>query len=257
VLGGSTSVEELRRLLAGETPVRSAPPEVPIPRWGMAAPTRLFGAVVREGLAHPVLSLFAPLSVEGSERLSHLAPPILFVANHVSLVDAPLLARALPWRFRLRLAPAIRAGHFHAWFRPSDGDLGLRISRGLQFVLAAAIFQAFPLPQGEGFRRALEHAGALADRGLCPLVFPEGTRGDGDKLLPFQAGTGLMALRLGLPVVPLRHEGLEKVLSRDARFPTRAATRVRIGSPVPLEGITDPEAAARRIEAAMRALGAS
>jgi long-chain acyl-CoA synthetase len=253
-LGGGTSVADLRRLLAGGVSTHAHLAEVPIPRWGMTAPMRLFGALVREGLVHPTLSLFAPLTVVGAGHLTALSPPVLFVANHVSLVDVPLLARALPWRFRLRLAPAIRAGHFYAWFRPSPGELGLRISRGVQFVLAAAIFQAFPLPQGEGFRRALEHAGALADRGLCPLVFPEGTRGDGDKLLPFQAGTGLMALRLGLPVVPLLHEGLERVLSREARFPTRAATRVRIGPPVPLAGITDPEAAARRIEAAMREL---
>jgi long-chain acyl-CoA synthetase len=254
-LGGTTSVADLRRMIAGEASMHAPLAEVPIPRWGIAAPVRLFGALVREGLVHPTLSLFAPLMVLGADHLARLEPPVLFVANHVSLLDGPLLTRALPWRFRLRLAPAIRAGHFHAWFRPRPGELGLRISRGLQFVLGAAIFQAFPLPQGEGFRRALEHAGALADRGLCPLVFPEGTRGDGDRLLPFQAGTGLMALRLGLPVVPLLHDGLEKVLPRDANFPTRAATRVRIGPPVALAGITEPEAAARRIEAAMQALG--
>jgi len=254
-LGATTSVADLRRLLAGEAATRAPLAEVPIPRWGMAAPTRLFGALVREGLVHPTLSLFAPLRVSGAEHLQGLEPPVLFVANHVSLLDGPLLTRALPWRFRLRLAPAIRAGHFHAWFRPKPGDLGLRISRGLQYVLGAAIFQAFPLPQGEGFRRALEHAGALADRGLCPLIFPEGTRGDGDRLLPFQAGTGLMALRLGLPVVPLLHAGLEQVLPREANFPTRAATRVWIGAPVALAGVTAPEDAAQRIQAAMQVLG--
>jgi long-chain acyl-CoA synthetase len=63
----------------------------------------------------------------------------------------------------------------------------------------------------------------------------------------------MIASRLGVPVVPVRLDGLERVLPRHALFPTRARAKCVFGAPMSLTG-NDYAALAARVEAAVRAL---
>ena len=143
---------------------------------------------------------------------------------------------------------------FQAHFHPASYSLFKRFTNGLNYVLAALVFNAFPLPQREsGARDALRYAGELASDGNCILIFPEGKRTETGDVLPFQPGVGMLASRLGVPVVPVRLEGLDKILHKNARMATPGRAKVKFGKPIRLEG-DDYAALAKQIEAAVRAL---
>ena len=83
--------------------------------------------------------------------------------------------------------------------------------------------------------------------------FPKGKRTEHGEINTFQAGVGMMAARLGLPVVPVRIDGLDRVLHRGWRWPKRGRVSVVFGAPLTMTG-DDYAAQAAQVEAAVRAL---
>lgn len=224
------------------------------PEWNRTSPARWLRRLALPGLILPLARLFAWIKVDGLENLRGLQPPVIFASNHQSHFDVPAILWSLPARWRYRIAPAMAKEFFDAHFHPESYPLHKRFSNGLNYFLASLVFNAFPLPQREaGTRGALQYAGTLAADGNCILIFPEGKRTNAGELLPFQPGVGMLASRLHLPVVPVRLEGLERVLHKDAKFPTPGRARVKFGPPLRLEG-DDYAALAKRIEDAVRAL---
>jgi long-chain acyl-CoA synthetase len=127
-------------------------------------------------------------------------------------------------------------------------------TNSLNYYLSAFFFNAFPLTQGgAGTRQTLRYIGELVSSGYSILIFPEGSRTESGAIAPFRPGVGMIASRLGVPVVPMRLEGLDRVLPRHARFPSRASARCAFGAPMLLTG-NDYAALAARVEAAVRAL---
>jgi long-chain acyl-CoA synthetase len=115
-------------------------------------------------------------------------------------------------------------------------------------------FNIIPLSQaGGGTRRTLRYMGELVATGSSILIYPEGRRTEDGRIGGFEAGIGMIASRLAVPVVPVKLEGLEHILPRDARFPTRGRARCAFGSPMSLTG-NDYAALAAQVEAAVRAL---
>jgi long-chain acyl-CoA synthetase len=85
------------------------------------------------------------------------------------------------------------------------------------------------------------------------LIFPEGRRTDHGEIQPFRPGIGMIASRLNVPVVPVRLEGLDRVLHQTWRMATPGPVRVAFGAPMRLVG-DDYAALAGRVEQAIRAL---
>jgi len=84
-------------------------------------------------------------------------------------------------------------------------------------------------------------------------IFPEGRRTDDGSIGRFQPGVGMAAARLQVPVVPVRLEGLDRILHQKWKFPRRGTARVAFGRPMRLEG-TDYAALASQVEEAVRRL---
>ena len=101
-----------------------------------------------------------------------------------------------------------------------------------------------------GARDTLRYAGELASNRWSILIFPEGRRTQRGEISTFQPGVGMMASRLALPVVPVRLEGVDRVLHQTWRWPRRGAVCVTFGSPIMLEG-DDYVSLARRVEEAV------
>jgi long-chain acyl-CoA synthetase len=117
------------------------------------------------------------------------------------------------------------------------------------------VFNAFPLPQHQtGSRQTIRYMGEMVEQGWSILIFPEGDRSRTGEMLPFQPGIGMIGSHLGVPVVPLRIIGLEKVLHRDWKFPRPGRVDVKIGPPLRLSGDAFAEEA-RRVEKAVDGLG--
>ncbi len=232
---------------------------VPTPRatlqaevaWPHRAPVRRLRNLVLYLAVLPALRLFVRVRVSGRENLAGLGRPVLFVANHQSILDVPVLVRALPRRFRPWLAPAMGVGHFAALLRPHSSRAARRQARR-QLVEARAFFGAYLLSEETGVQRALRYTGQLANQGYCPLIFPEGERSRDGRLLPFRPGIGIFVRELGLPVVPVVLEDVYKLLPTGATGIRRGTARVRFGQPLQFAG-ESPESITRRLEAWFKA----
>jgi long-chain acyl-CoA synthetase len=260
--GAASTVADLEALTrpleaAGTAEARAAAPPLEtfsFPTWNRSLPAR---ALRRASLATWILPGTWPwvsLEVRGLEHLERISGPVIFAANHQSHLDTPVILRALPPRWRYRLAPAMLKEFFKAHFYPQQYPLKNRISSSLNYYLATQFFNAFPLPQREvGTRQTLRYIGDLVESGHSLLIFPEGKRTEAGEIIPFKAGVGMIASRLEIPVVPVRLEGLDRILHQSWSFPKRGRARVTFGPPMLLTG-NDYAEVAGRVEAAVRAL---
>jgi long-chain acyl-CoA synthetase len=204
------------------------------PRWSRTLPARILRRLFLPSVIFPLAHYYARLKVHGREHLRGLRGPVIFAANHLSYMDAPVIMMALPKPWRYRVAPAMSKEFFAAFFHPAGRKTGERFLRGLQYYLAALVFNGVALPQREsGVGGFMRYAGDLAAGGWSILIFPEGKMTEG-KIEPFQPGVALLASRLNLPVVPVRIRGLEKVLPRPARWATPGPVEVTFGPPLEL-----------------------
>jgi long-chain acyl-CoA synthetase len=194
------------------------------------------------------------MTVTGLAHLDGIQGPVIFAANHQSHFDGPVILDALPPRWRDRVAPAMMKEFFDAHFFPERHGRVAWFTSSLNYYLSSLFFNAFPLTQGTaGTRQTLRYMGELVGAGYSILIFPEGRRTETGEVARFQPGVGMIASRLGVPVVPVRLDGLDLVLPRHARFPSRAAARCAFGAPIVLSG-NDYAALAASVEAAVRAL---
>ncbi|MFQ5350760.1 MAG: lysophospholipid acyltransferase family protein, partial [Thermoanaerobaculia bacterium] len=117
----------------------------------------------------------------------------VFMANHQSLYDIPALIAGLPGQTRFLAKRGLFQIPFFGWAIKMGGfisiDRGDRSRAGEAFADATRELQA----------------------GSSAMVFPEGTRSSDGKLLPFLRGGFLLALKSGLPIVPVGIHGSREV----------------------------------------------
>ncbi|HEY6406211.1 MAG TPA: lysophospholipid acyltransferase family protein [Ktedonobacteraceae bacterium] len=189
------------------------------------------------------LVLFPPLwaltrpSIHGSEQFTGNGPYI-FVANHTSHLDTPLLLAALPLRLRLRLRAAAAADYFFtSWWKGT---------------LVKLLCNAFSFER-RGFA-GLHCARRLLKDGYSVLLFPEGTRSKDGQLQPFKCGIGRLALATQVCVVPVWIEGAHATMPKGARLAHRHLVEIRFGAPVQfVQGLNQARVVAT-IEQQVRAL---
>lgn len=219
------------------------------PRWPQRWPATWIRSVVFYLLLLPLTRWMSRARVTGRERLTADCGPLLFVSNHVSMVDQSVILAALPSQFRRRLAIAMEAEKLWAWRHPRKGTgLFARFIGLIQYALVVALFNVFPLPQKSGFRKSFVFAGESMDRGYSVLVFPEGRRTPDGEMHEFMEGIGVLAKQLGVKVVPVRIDGLYELKRRRKYFARAHEVMVTIGEPLSLKGENDPGAITRKLE---------
>lgn len=235
-------------------PSISLPEPIPFPGWSRSRLVVWTRNVCLAGLILPLTRLFAWIRTEGTEHLESIRGPVILAANHQSHLDTPAILAALPSRLRYGIAPAMSKDYFAAHFQPRSHPWRKRLASGLKYVLAVLFFSAFPLPQREsGVREALRYIGELASKGVSILIFPEGERSTSGGIQAFRPGVAMMAVLLDLPVVPVRLEGLDRVLHPSWRMARPGPVQISFGSPMKLIG-ADYAALARQVENAVRGL---
>ncbi len=246
---------DLQRLIS--TPHTEAAPTtelVVFPSWNRTKIAHWIRRVNLPLWVLPLSRIFVWVKAEGLENLEGLGGPVLFAPNHQSHLDVPAIMTALPAKWRYRLAPAMSKEFFHAHFFPQQHGIGERITNGLNYYLSSLMFNAFPLPQREaGTRQTLRYAGDLTGEGWCILMFPEGRITTDGGLQPFQPGVAMLAAKLNLPVVPIRLEGLNRILPKGVTVPRPGRVQVKFGRPLILQG-DNYLALAKQVEEAVRAL---
>ena len=248
------TIADLERLTAAPSTADPAPEPVEFPSWNRALPFRVLRAIAQPGFLLPLTRVFAWVKVEGLENLRGVKGPVIFAANHQSHMDVPVILAALPGKWRRRVATAMAKEFFKAHFFPEGYTRGKRYVRGLEYYLSAAFFNTFPLPQREaGARQTLRYAGELISSGFSVLIFPEGKRTEHGEIAPFRPGIGMMAARLGVPIIPVRLEGIDRVLHQTWKMAKPGPVRVIFGPPMQLTGDDYVELTAQ-VEAAVRKL---
>ena len=246
------TVGDLERMLHGESgPLRG----YHYPSWVLRWPITWMRLLAHYFLMRPAVVLLGWPRIEGREHLHGVKGPLLVISNHVGDVDPGFILTALPARLRHRLAIATGGEALEALRAPAPerGFFG-RIYDRLRWVLGVSLLNLFPLPRQAGFRKSFAYAGEAADRGFSILVFPEGRHTIDGKVNPFRVGIGLLAENLGLPVLPMRIDGLFELKQAGKKFAAPHKIVVRIGSPVAVARGSDPEKIVAELQEAVTQL---
>ncbi len=168
-------------------------------------------------LTRACLRTFHSLRITGRGHIP-LEQSCIIVANHTSHLDTLCILAALPLHKLHDAHPAAAADYF---FRDS-------LRRGL----ATLVTNAIPLDRNGAARQSMSLCRRILDTERSILiVYPEGTRGDGESIRPFKRGVGDLVAGRDIPVVPCHIEGASAAWPKGAMFPRPARVRVRFGRP--------------------------
>jgi 1-acyl-sn-glycerol-3-phosphate acyltransferase len=145
-------------------------------------------------VAGVVLRMLFPLltrrEVKGKENIPSQGP-VLVVANHLNLADPPLLGISLGREVIFMAKEELYRSRFAAYFLTGLGS--------------------FPVHRGKLDRRAMHQAERILAEGRALVMFAEGTRSKTAQLQPALPGSALIAMRSGVPVLPVGIAGTEGI----------------------------------------------
>jgi 1-acyl-sn-glycerol-3-phosphate acyltransferase len=225
--------------------------------WSRRYPVRLARAVLIDNVTRPAAKVIAPTTVRGAEHLRHVAGPVIFVANHTSHVDTPLLLANLPVRFRHHTVVAAAADYF--------------FDKTWKAAMWSFLLPAIPIDRTRVNRRSADVAAGLLGEGWNLVIFPEGGRSPDGWAQPFRGGAAYLARRTGCAVVPVHLHGARHVLpkrqgkhddapggsgteARGGRAIRRAPVTVVFGSPLTVDDGEDARRFGVRLEQAVAVL---
>jgi 1-acyl-sn-glycerol-3-phosphate acyltransferase len=211
--------------------------------WARRYPARLARVALVEAVARPAVAALARPERSGLDRLDALAEtggPVIFAANHHSHVDTPLLVTSIPEPWRHKLFVGAAADYF---FRTP-----------VTSALSALALGAIPIERTKVGRRSADRAAGLLTDGWSMLIFPEGGRSPDGWGQPFRGGAAYLALRCGVPVVPIHIDGTGRILRKGRKLPSPASARVTFGTPLVPRSDDDSRRFGATLERAVAAL---
>jgi 1-acyl-sn-glycerol-3-phosphate acyltransferase len=205
--------------------------------WARTETGRLARDALLSGVMGPIVFTQTTPEVFGLENLEPIRPPVMFISNHSSHLDATLILTTLPPRWRNRTATAAAKDYFFdVWWRSA---------------FTALVYGGFPIERGGG-EKATAKAKELIREGWNLIVFPEGTRSPDGWMQRFRHGTAKLAIDMGMPVVPIAIVGASVAMPKGRSWPKpgRPPIRVRYGEALrPAEGETHQELSLRMQQA--------
>ena len=172
---------------------------------------------VREGLLFgvfsPLMDAYTRCTVSGREHLEAVDPPVLFVANHSSHMDTPLILRSLPRPWRDRTAVAAAADYFYSrpWLAHAVG----------------LAFNTVPVERKGAADDAAAELVQLIRQRWSVVVFAEGTRSRDGKVGKLRGGAAVIASLHGVPIVPVHVGGTHETMPVGCGWMRRGPGRSR------------------------------
>ncbi len=136
-----------------------------------------------------------PVKVQGRHNLLQ-DQPVIFMANHQSNVDIPVLLAFLPVQFR--------------WLAKAELFKIPLFGRSMK----ACGYISIDRSNRKSAFKSLSLAAKKISSGASVMIFPEGTRNSSDKLLPFKNGGFILAVDAGVPIIPVVIHGTRDILPR-------------------------------------------
>ncbi|RFT16258.1 MAG: 1-acyl-sn-glycerol-3-phosphate acyltransferase [Candidatus Saccharicenans subterraneus] len=198
-------------------------PLLRVAKWAMAVSRRILGLKIE---------------VSGLENVEP-GRSYVYMANHLSFLDGPLLFYVIPQRVRVILKKSV--------FRIPI------VGQGMRFVG----FVPVDRKRASGGKRSIDEAARMMkERGYSFLIFPEGTRSRTGKLQPFKRGGFFLALAAGAPIIPITIKGTFELMPKGRIFPRRGPIRIIFHQPVETAGRTVEDIPAL-LEAVRQAIASS
>ena len=158
-------------------------------------------------------SIFARITIHGTEHV-HADHAYVYMANHSSLIDTPALFAYLPHPFRIMAKRELFYIPFMGWHLWTAGHFPIDRRNARRTV--------------RSIRRVID--GVRAGRSLA--VFPEGTRTRDGQLQEFKPGAFKIALKAGVPIVPVAIRGTFTLLPRTTLAPKPGRVDVILSPPI-------------------------
>src|SRR6266852_4725915 len=156
-------------------------------------PDALYWAGVK-GVMFFVRAVGVRVRVTGIERIP--AGTCLFVANHTSSADAPAVVGAIPRRIAILLKESL-------YKYPIVGQ-----------AFHLAHFISVDRTKHDAAIASIEKAIEAMRAGQSFLIYPEGTRSPDGRLQEFKKGAVVMAIKAGVPIVPMACSGAQRVMEK-------------------------------------------
>jgi len=166
-------------------------------------------------------SIFARIRVYGVERI-RAGQPYVYIANHSSLIDTPALFAYLPYPFRIMAKRGLFFVPFMGWHLWTAGH--------------------FPIDRRD-IRKTAQSLRRVIDGvrgGTSIAVFPEGSRSSDGHLQEFKSGAFKIALRAGVPIVPVTIRGAFRLLPPNTLAPRPGRIDVILGYPIETQDYDEP-----------------
>jgi len=172
------------------------------------------------------------VTVEGLNRISRGATYV-FVSNHQSIYDTPVIFASLPYQLRIIAKESLASFPVLGWHLKRGGHL----------------FVDREHPDRAGI---LKRWRALVSEGLSLIIYAEGTRSPDGRVARFKAGSFMLAIQAGLPIVPLAVIGTRRVMPKGRLRAEPADVRLVVHDPIQppaieMSTIQDAKALADRV----------
>lgn len=199
--------------------------------------TKLAGQSVPDKIAYhtvrTIVTVFCRvwcrMSIEGRDNFPASGPFIL-APTHRSIIDTPVSSGVYTKRMRFM-------GADKWWSNQHFGKLLTALG-------------GFPVSRGTADREALKRCIAVIEGGEPLVLFPEGERKSGPVVQPLFEGAAYIAMKTGVPIIPVGIGGSERAMPKGAKFIFPKKMHVIVGKPlrVPVaESSKEQRAAARQL----------
>ena len=194
--------------------------------------TRLTGNKIVDRLAYKTVRFIVTtfcrtwcrMTIEGRENVP-AAGTFLLAPTHRSILDTPIASGVTRRRMRFM-------GADKYWKNDAFGRLLTALG-------------GFPVSRGTADREALKRCIAVLEQGEPLVLFPEGERKSGPLVQPLFDGATFIAVKAGVPIVPVGIGGSERAMARGAKFISPRKLHVVVGKPIQTASVTGSPKAQR------------
>src|SRR6516165_4464167 len=158
------------------------------------------------------------VQVEGLDKINTRKPQV-YVVNHLSALDIPVLYLYLPFQFRILAKRELFRYPFMGWHLRRSGQIPVDLEN--------------PKKSIRSLHRAVDAIGS----NMSLMIFPEGGRSENGQLQPFMGGAFFAAIKAQVDVVPMAMVGTYEILKMNTWHIKPRPVRLLVGEPIPTTGL--------------------
>jgi 1-acyl-sn-glycerol-3-phosphate acyltransferase len=160
--------------------------------------------------------------VQGFEKVD-TAKAAVYVVNHLSALDIPVLYAYVPFQFRILAKQELFRYPFMGWHLQRSGQIPVVLENPRASV------------------RSLNRAVGSLQQGMSLVIFPEGGRSPDGQLHPFMGGAFYAALKAHADVIPMALVGTFQMLKMNTWHIKPGPLQLIVGRPISTVGMSTKE----------------